>query len=167
MTGVQTCALPIYPDDNVAFYWSAPENPLFVCPDCQNIEATPYFDGYFTVFMTNSVGCTIKDSVYIRVRKDRTIYYPNIISANGDDINDVFNLFGNAEGAEGQFLKIYDRWGNMVFYSGKFTLNEKNQGWNGTFKGLPVVNGVYTWLSELIFIDGYKIFLKGDITVVK
>ena len=117
--------------------------------------------------MVNEDGCIVRDSVYIRVKKDRTIYTPNIISANGDNINDYFFLSGNSLAAEGIYLRVYDRWGNLVYISGKFPLNESSYGWDGTFKGKPVVNGVYVWVALLKYIDGFQQTFSGNVTVIR
>lgn len=154
-------------DDDVTFDWVAKNNPEVECKDCQNTFALPYFDGYYFLEMVNSDGCIVYDSVFVRVVKDRSIYSPNIISANGDNTNDYFFLSGNALAAEGLYLKIYDRWGNLVFVSDKFQLNESIDGWDGTFKGKPVVNGVYVWIAMMYYIDGFQQMLSGNVTVIK
>jgi len=154
-------------DDDVTFNWSSPNNPQVDCPDCQNTSVIPHFDGYYYLEMLNGDGCLVRDSVYIRVAKDRTIYSPNIISANGDNINDYFFLSGNTLAGEGLYLRIYDRWGNLVFVSGKFQLNESVDGWDGTFKGKAVVNGVFVWIAMMQYIDGFQQMLSGNITVIR
>lgn len=154
-------------DDDVSFEWSAQNNPEVDCPDCQNTFVIPHFDGYYYLEMVNGDGCLVLDSVYIRVAKDRTIYSPNIISANGDNTNDYFFLSGNALAGEGLYLRIYDRWGNLVFISGKFQLNESIDGWDGNFKGKPVVNGVFVWIAMMQYIDGFQQMLSGNVTVIR
>lgn len=154
-------------DDDVVFDWTTEDNPDVDCKDCQNTTVVPHFDGYYFLEMLNGDGCIVRDSVYVRVAKDRTIYSPNIISANGDNINDYFFLTGNALAAKGLYLRIYDRWGNMVFVSGKFQLNESTDGWDGTFKGKAVVNGVYVWVAMMKYIDGYQQMLSGNVTVIR
>jgi len=154
-------------DDDVVFDWTTEDNPDVDCKDCQNTSVIPHFDGYYYLEMVNGDGCIVIDSVYVRVAKDRTIYSPNIISANGDNINDYFFLTGNSLAAKGLYLRVYDRWGNMVFVSGKFQLNESTDGWDGTFKGKAVVNGVYVWVAMMQYIDGYQQMLSGDVTVIR
>jgi gliding motility-associated-like protein len=45
------------------------------------------------------------------------VYVPNSFSPNGDGINDVFRVVGNALDVELYELTIFDRWGQQVFYS--------------------------------------------------
>ncbi len=154
-------------NDVVTFEWNNKNNPSVDCKDCQNTFVIPHNDGYYFLTMVNEDGCIVRDSVYIRVKKDRTIYTPNIISANGDNINDYFFLSGNSLAAEGIYLRVYDRWGNLVYISGKFPLNESSYGWDGTFKGKPVVNGVYVWVALLKYIDGFQQTFSGNVTVIR
>lgn len=154
-------------NENVTFQWQAEGNDEVLCMNCSDTEALPLNDGYYILSMTNEDACTISDVVYVRVKKDRSVYHPNIISANGDQINDIFFLSGNAFASQGQFLRIFDRWGNKVFESNTFELNQMSSGWEGIFNGQAVVPGVYTWVASLKYIDGFEQMLRGDITVIK
>ena len=154
-------------NDNVYFEWKAEGNTNVFCTTCPETGALPLNDGFYTLSMSNEAGCIVSDVVFVRVKKDRSVYHPNIISANGDMNNDVFFLSGNALSADGMFLRIFDRWGNKVFESGGFQLNQASFGWDGTFLGSPVLSGVYTWTAVLKYIDGFEQMVSGDITVIK
>jgi gliding motility-associated-like protein len=56
------------------------------------------------------------------------IYVPNSFSPNGDGINDVFKIEGNALDIEVFELTIFDRWGQIVFHS-----TDTNAVWTGEF----------------------------------
>jgi len=56
------------------------------------------------------------------------IYVPNSFSPNGDGINDVFTIAGNALDIEVFELTIFDRWGQIVFHS-----TDPNTVWTGEF----------------------------------
>jgi hypothetical protein len=154
-------------DENVTFSWFTTNNDVPKCIGCQNSEVLPLFDGYYYYSVTNSLGCVATDSVYIRVQKDRSVFSPNIISANGDGNNDNFYLFGNDLGSLGKYFRVYDRWGNLVFESTNFTLNKSEYGWDGTFLGRDVIEGVYTWVASMIYIDGFELLLHGDVTIIR
>ena len=59
--------------------------------------------------------------------------------------------------------KIYNRWGQLVFQSA----SNKQQGWDGTFKGKPQPMDVYTYTLDVIFTDGKKLRKTGDITLIR
>lgn len=58
--------------------------------------------------------------------------------------------------------KIYNRWGQVVFSS-----SDKNQGWDGTFKGALQPIDVYAYTLDVEFTDGQKLRKTGDITLLR
>jgi len=69
---------------------------------------------------------------------------------------------GNGISSEGFVLRIWNRYGETVFES--FTQNE---GWDGTYKGVPAPIGSYTFYSKITFLDGTTEELKGNVTIVR
>ncbi len=57
-------------------------------------------------------------------------------------------------------LRVYNRWGQQVFYS-----NEKETGWDGTFKGQPAPTGVYAYTLVATLPNGEVITKKGNVTL--
>ena len=67
-------------------------------------------------------------------------------------------------------MKIYDRWGNLMYQRSDFPANDPAYGWNGTFNGNQVVQGVYTWVVELEYDSkgsGDLEVFSGDLTVIR
>lgn len=58
--------------------------------------------------------------------------------------------------------KIYNRWGQVVFAS-----SDRNEGWDGTFKGALQPMDVYTYTLDVIFTDGQKLRKTGDISLLR
>ena len=51
--------------------------------------------------------------------------------------------------------EIYDRWGNLIWYSKKLTkAGAPEEEWDGTFIGKPCPEGIYVWKITAIFRDG-------------
>ncbi|MCZ2101404.1 MAG: gliding motility-associated C-terminal domain-containing protein [Chitinophagales bacterium] len=155
-----------HPDLNYRWY-SLTDNPDVSCQDCPNTSVMARVDGYYYLSVTDKFGCTNLDSVYVRVVWSSDVFAPNIISSNGDGRNDIFFLSGNPLAGMGKFLAIYDRWGNKVFETSNFELNNPTFGWDGMFLGRPAVNGVYTWVAEIKYIDHSTRVLSGDLTLVR
>jgi gliding motility-associated-like protein len=151
--------------------WS-PLDSFVDCTDCLTPEVFPLGATTYTLTVTDENGCTSSDDVQFLVNVVRPVYWPNIISANEDNINDYFNLFGGpaVDGIEN--LKVYDRWGNLI-YDGAPQINSYTDGWDGTFNGKEVNPGVYAWLASVRFIDrdvnGQNVVLgyAGDVTVLR
>lgn len=125
----------------------------------------------YVVTVTDSLGCTATDEVTIRVIKNLQVFAPNIISPeNGDGNNDYFNIWASKGVKNVELLEIYDRWGNLVFRGvdglNSYRRNDNTSGWNGNFKGLPVVTGVYTWRALVRWLDDSTSNHAGDVTVI-
>ncbi len=69
------------------------------------------------------------------------ILTPNAFSPNGDGLNDQYEIFGDPCSVEAN-LKIFNRWGQMVFE----TDQPYRQFWDGTINGNPAPSGVYTFV---------------------
>ena len=59
-------------------------------------------------------------------------------------------------------LEIYDRWGHKVFET-----NNQNDGWDGSYKGQPAPADAYGYYFSGECLQGDKISLKGNITLLK
>ena len=86
-------------------------------------------------------GCgaeAITDTIRIQVLQDDEVYIPSAFTPDGDKVNPVFQLY--TEGEPLVEASIFSRWGELI-YSWK----DKTDGWDGTFNGLEVQEGVYVY----------------------
>ncbi len=111
--------------------------------------------------VTNAFGCVDSTQQVLTIKPDVAIYIPNAFTPNDDGINDVFKAQGVGIQNENFKMEIYDRWGEKIFVSTNF-----DEGWDGTFKGKKVQQGVYAYIIVLYDIKGYKHFYKGHISVL-
>jgi len=122
---------------------------------------------YVFVYETQggSKGCP--DSVTIKLCGDNDIWVPNIFSPNGDGENDIMFVRGIA--VDWVLVKIYDRWGELVFDSSTDG-DAMLQGWDGTYKGKELTPQVFVYYMEGAFLDGEEFdeeVKQGNITLVK
>lgn len=127
------------------------------------ITITPLQNSLYSVTVSNtsgSVTCSKDTSLMQYVKSCNVIYFPNAISLSGT--NNIFKPVGEDIYTEEYHLAIYNRWGQLIFMTTDF-----EEGWNGTFKGVIVPEGVYVY--EVIINGGYgKPFRKqGTVTVVR
>jgi hypothetical protein len=64
-------------------------------------------------------------------------------------------------------MRIYDRWGELLFENENFTPNIPQFGWNGIARGDKVNPGVYVYVVEVEYFDGSSDVLSGDVTVIR
>lgn len=83
----------------------------------------------YTVEVKNRGGCLSKDRVQVFVISDGSnVFIPNTFSPNGDGSNEIFYPRGN-----GIFkiknLRVFNRWGEVVFQKENFNANDPSNGW--------------------------------------
>jgi gliding motility-associated-like protein len=117
--------------------------------------------------VTDETGCIATDSVRIAVIKNRPVYIPNAFSPNNDGPNDLFTVYAGPAVESVQSLRVFDRWGNLVFERGEFAPNDESMGWDGRFDGRLMNGGVFVYFAEVRFIDGLVVNFKGDVTLVR
>ena len=86
---------------------------------------------------------------------------PSAFSPNGDFNNDLLDVFVGAD-VQNFNLSIYDRWGQVMFSTKSPSIL-----WDGTFKGEPVISGVYVYKLNVFYFDGNTEVKKGTVTIVR
>jgi gliding motility-associated-like protein len=138
-----------------------------LCINCPVLELEAYLSGSITLEAYDVRGCSISQTINYLVVRNREVYIPNIFSPNGDNLNDYFTLFTDADVQEITLMEIYTRWGDLVFRKTNFDPNVPTAGWDGKFAGEDLNPGVYVYRLEIIYGDGLKDNLAGDITIVR
>ena len=109
-------------------------------------------------------GCDsiIHVSIQIAVA-DIAIYFPNAITpSKSDGLNDVFSLPEKIQNQIADFeIVIFNRWGEMVFYS-----TDKGFQWNGEYKGKTFYDNVYQYVIHYSNSYGKRFTRKGTVTVL-
>jgi gliding motility-associated-like protein len=137
------------------------------CTDCLEPVMNPLENTSYFLEIYDTLGCSIMDSVLVSRENDIGIYIPNVFSPNEDGINDMFFIKAGKSVEVVVLLRIYDRWGNIIYENTNFPPNDPAFGWDGHTNSLYVNPGVYVYMTELRYTDGESILLVGDITVIK
>ena len=98
----------------------------------------------YTLSAQDATGlCSAQSSVTIRVQSPLVI--PNVITPNGDGVNDTWNIEQINDFPNATFV-IYNRWGNIVWQSTGNTVQ-----WNGTNyrNGELLADGTYFYIIDL------------------
>ena len=83
---------------------------------------------------------TVTDTLLVKPCQVCEIQAPNVFSPNGDGHNDRLPFFSNCEVLSFQ-LKIFSRWGELLFESSDPTLT-----WDGSSRGQNHPAGTYVWV---------------------
>ena len=115
------------------------------------------------LLVRNYLGCA--DSMVRMVNVDDAflVHVPTAFSPDGDGINEVLRVVGNdIADAEFHFM-VFNRWGEKIYDS-----TDRTAGWDGTWKGKNVQNGVYVWmLRAQSRYTGVNTDMRGHVTVVR
>lgn len=127
----------------------------------------PYESTSYSVTAIDTLGCKRTASTTVLVRRGNDVFAPNIFSPNNDAKNDHFTLYGGKTVVEIKDLKVFDRWGELLFQSPKVYPASEDAGWNGLFNGKQAAVGVYVFFAEVLYIDGHTEIIKGDVTLMR
>ena len=115
------------------------------------------------ISITNE-GCVDSVMQQVIVENEPTVYVPTAFSPDGDNINDLFEIKANGIDLDNYNLKIYDRWGEIIFES-----NDLYHSWDGKAKSSDnyVKNGTYIWFLVVKYENGIEYEKSGIVTVIR
>ncbi|UAY52682.1 DUF7948 domain-containing protein [Ferruginibacter albus] len=108
----------------------------------------------------NDVGCADTTCQDITAIVLPLLDVPNAFTPGKFGTNSVIKVVGFGIGK--MDWKIYNRWGQLIFQS-----NDKDNGWDGTFKGALQPMDVYTYTLDVEFTNGKKYRKTGDISLLR
>lgn len=138
------------------------------CSDCVNPVFDSLFSQTYTITAWDEYGCVATDDITINVVPvfDPVVFVPNTFTPNGDAINDFLNAFGS-DVATVASMHVFDRWGELIYAMEEFPANDPNSGWDGTFNGEEVNQGVYAYVIIVKLEDGMQQRIAGNITLIR
>lgn len=151
--------------DGLYVSWSPVD--FLSCYNCIDTYAYPPQTTTYTATTNDGAGCSGVDSItiFVDTARDETVFIPNTFTPNGDGLNDYFIGYGiNVASVS---MRIYDRWGELLFDAEDMTVNNMGYGWNGTAKGLAAEEGVYAYIMTFRFLFGTELTRTGNITLIR
>lgn len=137
------------------------------CFNCTNPTLTPDTTMTYYVEITDpATGCITTKTTLVKQYfscPPELIGVPNIFTPNNDGVNDVLKMELSPSMSEIYHFRIFNRWGALVFES-----ENHLEGWDGTYKGKELPNGVYIYFLEApCEVNGRTMIKKGDITLIR
>ena len=148
--------------DNAAWYFwdfgdsttSTQRNPIHTYRDVKD---------YRTVLtIKTQYGCVDTASMKIRVIYNDLFYAPTAFTPNNDGINDGFRVFVSNYDEKTFEMKIFDRWGEIIFKS-----DNQEDVWTGYKENKSYQNGIYIWTVKYIDLYGEEKVKTGRVTLIK
>jgi len=135
---------------------------------------TPQSNGNFTGLAAGDHHIVISDATGERCPVDTTINLTqpppppcvkvrNAFSPNGDGFNESWKVYDDRSCISGKIVvNVFNRNGSKVFES-----RDYQNDWRGTYNGKPIPDGTYYGIVEFILLDGKKLKINTDITVIR
>jgi gliding motility-associated-like protein len=147
------------------FLWSTPSGPYsgsqLVIPDVNTENGGAYLchavlgdcAGDTAIWLTYVISCDAPDPV---------TETPNVITPNGDGVNDVFQFAG--PGFKQAELRVFNRWGQQVA-----VVAGRNASWDGrnAFSGELLSEGVYFYIIEAVTVAGEPFHKAGYVHLLR
>ncbi|PKP04064.1 MAG: hypothetical protein CVU11_06125 [Bacteroidetes bacterium HGW-Bacteroidetes-6] len=145
----------------VLWLWTLDDGTQYNIPEFVHQFPVDDFGDYEVIlYVENSFGCFDSIVGSVRVKPDYTLYIPNSFSPNEDGINDYFHISGINFPDDEFSIRVYDRWGSLVFAS----TNPSFQ-WDGKKDGGYAPMGTYVYRIYYRDTDGNYQVRQGNITL--
>jgi len=133
-------------------------------PAQSNVTATNLAAGTYTVTATDNNFCIVSTSVQITEPPQGgcgDVYFPNAFTPNGDAINPDFGALGNVASISNYLLHIYNRYGELIFYT-----RDPYKKWDGLYKGKQL-SGTYVWVASFTYKGTFKRDEQGTVMIIR
>ena len=109
----------------------------------------------------NESGVSTSISNQVVITKEANLFYPTAFTPDGTGPveNETFSVFGQY--IVKMELKIFDRWGKMIFYT------NENTPWDGTQSGRVMPEGTYVWIAKITDLAGRNFSREGTVVILK
>lgn len=115
-----------------------------------------------TLHFKPDAGQEALDSVVFKVTvSESKLTFPNAFSPNGDEFNPIFKAKEYQSIVEFHAY-IFNRWGQKLY-----DWTDPAEGWDGTYNGKDVKEGVYFLLCKAKGADGRKYEIKKDVNLLR
>lgn len=152
------------------FWWQTLPELSFVCQGggmtCPDPTIAPVFQTNVTLFIRDTSGCISLKSFTIKIRKEREVFVPTGFTPGNDGTNDRLAVH-SPDALTIPWIRVYDRWGGLLWEAESFEPNQLLNGWDGTYNGKNCDAGPYVWVLLARFEDGLEQIYKGEITLVR
>jgi gliding motility-associated-like protein len=161
-----TILIPATYSGNMTSYLWSPVT-FLSCTTCPQPSVTPDFNTNYTVTFSDSNSCQNSGSILIKALcKNANVFVPNTFSPNSDGSNDVFYPRGTGID-RAKVLRIFNRWGEIVYERYDFPINTASKGWDGTWKGKKANADVYIYQLEVYCQNGELISSTGNVALIR
>lgn len=136
------------------------------CTDCPDPIVSVNTNTVMTAMVTDDNGCVYTLDVSLAYTPFIRYYIPNIVDFNNSP-NDVFYVQSNFGDVVIESMRVYDRYGSLMYEIENSPVNDSSLGWNGLKDNKQVEQGVYVYVLRLPNTLGEIETHSGTFTVIR
>lgn len=146
----------------ISYYWNFGDGSEDSVSADTNPEHYYVNEGTYNVTLITATqnGCVDTVDQTIEIIPDFYFFYPNSFTPNKNDKNEYY--MGSGTGIKTYRMRIYNRWGNLIFES-----NDMLVGWDGTYKGTLAEGESFVCVFDLESYGGKKTRRMGNVNVIR
>jgi gliding motility-associated-like protein len=115
------------------------------------------------LIVTSQEGCIDSISRTVSVIEDVILYAPNVFTPDGDQYNQDWKIYISGIDIYDFELVLFNRWGQIIWES-----NDPTVGWDGSFNGKLVAQGMYNWkITTKDKTNDKKYSFQGHVSIIK
>lgn len=120
--------------------------------------------GFVSASVALTEACTVRARRFVGVADWAERLFPTAFSPNGDGRNDAFDVVADPDAERLVELRVYDRWGALVYSSpdGRPWAGEAGGG-----EGRAVAEGVYIYSARVLLTTGREVAVRGEVGVFR
>ena len=152
-------------ESNSTINWSGPNNFTSTSFNVM-MPITQTGMGAYIAYIVSQYGCIsdtasiIADIANIGTLND--FDFPNVITANNDNTNDVLDLKSYFSTCDAYTCYIFNRWGQLLFET-----NDAEKGWDGTISGAEQSSGTFVFMAKGTDYTGKIIIKNGTVVLIR
>ncbi len=167
---VLASALPSISDTAISSVAWWPQHVLADAPSGAITEqyVSPLSETELIVTVEDTMGCFVSDTIQVFVSTRFPVYIPNAFAPQSSHVqNSIFRPFVTDKVEKIHVLKIFNRWGDLVYERNDFPTVDESAGWDGTHNGAMLDSGVFVFFLEVEFINGAVEVYSGDVLLIR
>ncbi|NNF36834.1 MAG: gliding motility-associated C-terminal domain-containing protein [Saprospiraceae bacterium] len=135
--------------------------------DCERIDFIPRLSQSICLEIYYNGSCSFMNCWELTLLQVVSLYIPNVFSPNEDGNNDKWTIGSSINGLNIDKVRVFNRWGNMVYGRDNMLVEDTDQHWDGKMDGKNVPEGVYVYVIEYLNETGENVTETGSLTIIR
>jgi hypothetical protein len=144
----------------IRWEWTPPQ--AVNCHTCPTVQTDLTYSTLLTVTAEDAQNCVSTASINVFIDKKDGLYIPNAFNPDREG----YSVFGTEYVKTIHSMRIYDRWGALVFEAKDFK-PDGTVTWDGTFRGTPLNTGAFVVTVDVQFKTGERKTLTSDLLLAR